>query len=378
MTLPPLRLMASTTMGLESVLSHELKQLGYQNLVVNNGFVEFDGQFSDVCRCNLWLRTAGRVYIQLGQFEATTFDELFEKTRDLPWSDFIGPDDEFPVSKISSRKSELFSKSDGQRIVKKAVVEHLKAAHGVETLPETESLFPIRVQIEDDIVTLSLDTTGSSLSNRGYRAAQGLAPLRETLAAGLILLSRWRPDLEPLMDPFCGSGTILIEAAMIAQKIAPGLNRRFVSDDWDCIDNALWHTAVDEAESSKIALETQILGSDTHWKALQLSRENCERAGIGEVHIQEHDAATVRSRHNKGFIVTNPPYGERLSEQEDAFQLYKQIGQHWREALPYWSYFVISGHPKFETAFGQKSDKHRKLFNGGMQCYFYSYKNFSK
>jgi len=378
MTTKTLRLMATTTMGLESVLSHELKQLGYENLEVKNGSVEFDGTFADVCRCNLWLRTAGRVYIQLGTFNATTFDELFEQTMELPWSDYIGPDDEFPVSKISSRNSELFSKSDGQRIVKKAVVEHLMQAHGVQKLPETESLFPIRVQIESDMVTLSLDTTGSSLSNRGYRAAQGLAPLRETLAAGLILLSRWRPDLEPMMDPFCGSGTLLIEAAMIAQKMAPGLNRRFASDDWDCIPKSLWTAACDEAEAAKIPLETPILGSDNHWKACQLARENCERAGITGVHIQEHDATTIRSSHNKGHIITNPPYGERLSEQDEAAELYKQMGEHWREHLPYWSYFVISAHPQFETSFGEKSDKHRKLFNGGMQCYFYAYNNFKK
>ena len=371
-------LLVSTTMGLESVLSHELKQLGYTDLTVKNGFIEFEAPLIAICRCNLWLRTAGRIYLKIGQFMATTFDELYESINALPWHHYIGPNDEFPISKISSRKSELFSKSDCQRITKKAIVDCLTSHHNVQSLPETDALFPIRLQIENDDVICSIDTTGSGLSNRGYRAAMGQAPLRETLAAGLILLSRWRPDLEPLMDPFCGSGTILIEAAMIAQHIAPGLKRRFISDDWDIIPKSLWDEACNEAEESIKPLSATIIGSDNHWKACKLARENCERADISGIHIQEHDAASIRSSHNKGHIVTNPPYGERLSEQDEAAQLYRDSGNHWQQYLKHWSYYVISAHPEFETSFGLKADKNRKLFNGGMQCYFYSYNNFKK
>ncbi len=367
-------LIATTAMGLESVLKQELLDLGYSNLRVFDGKVEFDGVLSDICKANLWLRTAGRIYLKIATFKATTFDELFDQTTDIPWSDWIGPGDAFPVSKSMSRKSILYSRSDLQSIVKKAVVEHLKRAHDVRELPETGATFPIRVQVENDIVTLSIDTSGDGLNKRGYRAHMDIAPLRETLAAGMVLLSRYRADKDILMDPMCGTGTILIEAAMIAQNMAPGLNRHFISMGWNVWEGDEWESARQEAQDLIVrGADFRILGSDTNWKALEVARKNVELAGVENVHFQKLPFKELGSRFRKGKLITNPPYGERLSEREEVESLYQDLGWMCQTKLPEWSHYVITPHEQFEKLFGKKSDKKRKLYNGGIKCHYYQF-----
>jgi putative N6-adenine-specific DNA methylase len=367
-------LIATTAMGLESVLKQELLDLGYSNLRVFDGKVEYEGELSDICRSNLWLRTAGRIYIKIAQFKAVTFDDLFDQTSDLPWSDWIQADDAFPVTKCISKNSILYSRSDIQALVKKAVVEHLKRAHKVRELPETGSTFPIRVQVDKDIVTLSIDATGDGLNKRGYRAHMDIAPLRETLAAGMVLLSRYRADKDVLMDPMCGTGTILIEAAMIAQNMAPGLKRHFNSMGWDICKDEDWRLAKEEAEDLIVrGADFRILGSDTNWKALEVARKNAELAGVENVHFQKLSIKELGSRFKTGKLITNPPYGERLSEREEVETLYQDLGWICQTKMPEWSHYVITPHEHFEKLFGKKADKKRKLYNGGIKCHYYQF-----
>ena len=366
-------LIATTIMGFESVLAKELRDLGYDNLRVFDTKVEFDCQLKDICRANLWCRTAGRIYIKIAQFEAITFDELFDQTTAIPWEVWIQKKDQFPVSHVTSRKSKLFSKSDCQSIVKKAIAERLKKAHACQVLVETDALFPIRIQIEKDVVTLSIDSSGSGLNKRGYRAHMDQAPLRETLAAGLILLSRWRPNEDVLMDPFCGTGTILIEAGLMANNIAPGLERRFNSENWDAIDRHLWTSTITEARDLiKKDASYRIYGSDHNAKALAIANKNIELAGLSNIFVQKRELHEISSRFDYGKIICNPPYGERLSEIKEVELLHQDMGRIFKEKFPLWSYYILTAHEQFETIFG-KATKNRKLYNGGMKCWYYQY-----
>jgi putative N6-adenine-specific DNA methylase len=367
-------LIITCAMGIESILARELKALGYTSFKTDNGKIEIQGSLSDIPRCNLWLRTAGRVYLKIAEFEATTFDELFEKTKQVPWSDWIGKNDQFPISKVSSKHSTLFAKSDSQSVVKKAIVDALKSQHATTTLPETGTLYPIRIQIERDQVTLSIDTTGDGLHKRGYRKMASMAPLRETLAASLIYLSRWNPEKDVLLDPFCGSGSILIEAGLMAHNIAPGLNRTFISESWDAIPAHLWDDCRQDAKSKiKTDISPAILGSDIDGNVLTIARENSVKAGLNDIFFQKLDIKDCGSKHQYGKIITNPPYGERLGEEQDAEQLYRCMGTTFRKTFPHWDYYILTPHLDFEKVFNKRSTKNRKLFNGTIQCYFYSF-----
>ena len=287
---------ATTIMGLESILAKELQALGFQTTVFNTK-VEFQGDFVDLFRANLWCRTAGRIYVKIATFNATTFDELFEHAYACDWPFWIGSEDQFPVSKVSSKKSKLFSKSDCQAIVKKAVSKKLQDSYSVRHLSETGSLLPIRIQIENDEVTLSIDTTGEGLNKRGYRAHMSVAPLRETLAAGLVLLSRWRAQEDVLLDPFCGTGTLLIEAGLIACNIAPGLKRSFISQHWKPINPIYFEKAYEEAQDSIIKNPSfRIYGSDVSYKVLTIAEKNIEIAGLKNIFIQKRELKEIGSR----------------------------------------------------------------------------------
>lgn len=366
-------IIATTAMGLESVLGRELKDLGYSNVQLSDGKAEFKGSISDICKANLWLRTAGRIYIKVGEFFSMTFDDLFEETLALPWEEWIGPKDKFPISKITSRKSELFSKSDCQAIVKKAISERLKKAHHVTMLPETHATCAVRIQIEKDRVTLSLDTSGEGLNKRGYRSHMDIAPLRETLAAGMILLSRWRPD-DVLIDPLCGTGTLLIEAGLIAKNIAPGLSRSFIAEHWNSIPKTLWDNERTHAKQC-ITPDTKIriFGSDINHTALSVARKNIALAGLTDVFVQNLDVSELKSRYEVGKIITNPPYGERLGTILETEKLYKTLGKTLHTQFPKWDYYIITPNKDFESLFNQKATKKRKLFNGPIECCYYQF-----
>jgi putative N6-adenine-specific DNA methylase len=367
-------LIATTTMGLEKELSYELKKLGYLDQTIDNGRVEFKADLEAICRTNLWLRTAGRIMLKIGNFTAETFDELFENTKNLPWGEFIGKNDAFIVNKITAKNATLFSKSDSQSITKKAIAESLKAYHKTSHLPETGAIFNVRIQNEKDSLIMSIDTSGSGLNKRGYRANMNEAPLKETLAAGLVMLSRWKPEKEVLLDPMCGTATILIEAGMIAKNIAPGIKRSFVSESWSFLPKSLWEKAREEALSKiKHDVEYNIYGSDIDWRALKTARENMKLAGIEDIYLQNQPLKESRSRFKVGKIITNPPYGERLANPEEAEILYKEMGEVFRENFPTWNYYVLSPHEQLDKITLIKSAKRRKLYNGGIKCHYYMY-----
>lgn len=362
-------------MGLESVLAQEIRRLNFQNISVFDGKVEFEGTLRDVCLCNIWLRTAGRVYIKIAQFKATTFDELYDNTRQIEWHHWIRPIDQFPVTKITSRKSVLFSKSDTQAIVKKAVVDTLRNSHSCVVLPESGStVIAIRVQIENDLVTLSIDTSGSGLNKRGYRQQMNSAPLRETLAAGMIMLSRWRPKSEVFYDPFCGTGTLLIEAALIAHNKAPGLLRTFAAESWDVFSLEMWNSVREEAISQIDRVSTfDIRGSDYSAKAIDYSRQNILLSEAKSISLQHVELGHAPRCDRVGKIVTNPPYGSRLSTKTRVASLYKEMGIAFSQHFPNFDYYILSDDDQFEVTFGQKARKNRKLYNGGIQCRLYQY-----
>lgn len=367
-----IQLIATTAFGLESVVKDEIKTLGYTVEAVENGRVHYTGDLSAIVTSNLWLRCADRVLVKIGQFHAESFDALFEGTKALPWEDWIPPEGEFPAAKITSVKSKLFSKSDGQRIVKKATVERLKAAHRVKTLPETGAKYPIHIQILKDEVTLSIDTSGSGLNKRGYRAYGNEAPLKETIAAALVKLSRWRPE-RPFLDPLCGSGTILIEAAMIGKNIAPGSRRHFISENWLHIPQKIWDEARTAAKEGINDCEFKLMGSDIDPKALRQARTNTDLAGVMDhISFQRLPVQEISSRKHYGVIITNPPYGERLGNSKEVIGLYRDMGKVFRQ-LEDWSYFILTGLQDFETYFGKKATKNRKLYNSTIQTYLYQY-----
>ncbi|CAM2961573.1 class I SAM-dependent RNA methyltransferase [Paenibacillus sediminis] len=364
-----LKLIATAAMGLESIVARELQQLGYDDLQVENGRVTFSGDYIDICRCNLWLRSSDRILVKMGEFPATTFDELFEGTKALPWEHWIPEHGEFPVEG-RSHKSQLSSVPACQGIVKKAIVEKLKQKYQTEWFPENGPRYVIEVNLLNDIALLTLDTTGAGLHKRGYRKLVTEAPLKETLAASLVQLSRWTPN-RPLYDPFCGSGTILIEAAMIGWNIAPGLRRSFNSEHWHTVPEHLWQEAREEAfDSVKDDIQLDITGSDIDPKAIEVATAAIKSAGFGkEIQLKVLPVAKAQPKGEYGCIITNPPYGERLSEDVEVQKMIRQFGV-MAAHLPTWSFFAISPTKQFEHYFNRKADKRRKLFNGRIECQY--------
>ncbi|WP_156289201.1 THUMP domain-containing class I SAM-dependent RNA methyltransferase [Oceanobacillus salinisoli] len=365
-------LIATAAMGLESVVAKEVKELGYE-VQVENGRVVFEAPISAIPRCNLWLRTADRVKILVGEFKAVTFDELFEGTKQLPWENYITEEGQFPVSG-KSVKSELHSVPDCQKIVKKSIAEKLKLKHGVvHKMPETGEQYKIEVSLLKDMAALTIDTSGYGLHKRGYRVGQGEAPLKETMAAALILLTNWNPDY-PLIDPFCGSGTIPIEAALIGQNIAPGFNRDFVSEDWPMIKKKYWDKAFEEAEDyANYDQKLSIVGSDIDHKMIQIAQDNAMEAGLGDlVTWKQMQVKDLSIRNNNGYIIGNPPYGQRLSDKESVAKMYRDLGSIMKEH-PSWSVYILTAYDEFEKEYGQKATKKRKLFNGFIQTNYYQY-----
>ena len=365
------RIIATSTFGLESVLARELRGLGYDRLVVENGRASFEGTASDIARCNIFLRTADRVLIEIGRFRAHDFDELFQGTRTISWEEMIPVDGKMYVTGRSV-KSKLASIRDCQSVVKKAIIESMKRKYRRERFDETGPLYRIEVSLLKDIASITVDTTGDGLHKRGYRLRAGGAPLIETLAAGLVLLSRWTPD-RILADPFCGSGTIAIEAALIGRNSAPGMNRSFVSEAWNGIPKDVWYDARQEARDLINNADFRILASDNNAEVLRIARKNAEYAGVGDViAYQALPVEQFRSRKKYGLIVSNPPYGERVGVSEGVEHLYRTMGEVFSR-LDSWSFFLLSGHPDFQHYFGQKADKNRKLYNGNLKCYLYEY-----
>lgn len=366
-----LNITATCTFGLEGILKEELLNLGYDDVTAQNGKVEISGTMEDVARCNIWLRTADRVLIKIAEFQATTFDELFEKTKECQWERWISKSSQFPVAKATSVKSVLFSKSDCQSIVKKAVVEKLKKFYKIDWFEETGTLVPIHVNILKNMVTLSIDTTGMGLHKRGYRLKSNEAPIKETLAAAMVYLSKWDVTRQ-FADPFCGSGTIAIEAAMIGKNMAPGVNREFISETWD--NNRYMYKRIKElAHEQEKEDEFIVFASDIDNKTISIAVDNAIRAGVkDEVQYKARDIKDFESQSKYGVIITNPPYGERLSTKKEVERLYAVMGRTFAK-LEQWSYFILSGHLNFEKYFGKKSNKNRKLYNGNLITYLYQY-----
>lgn len=360
--------------GLEAVLKREIYDLGYEITKVEDGRVTFEGDEEAVCRANIFLRTAERVMIQVGRFKATTFEELFQGIKNLPWEEYIPEDGKFWVKKASSINSKLFSPSDIQSIAKKAMVERMKQKYHKEWFKEDGAAYPVRIFLLKDEVTVALDTSGDSLHKRGYRTMTSKAPLTETLAASLIMLTPWRKD-RILVDPFCGSGTFPIEAAMIAANIAPGMNRDFTAEEWtNMIDRKLWYECVKEAEDMiDTTVKVDIQGYDIDGDVIKAARENAKRAGVEHmIHFQQRAVADLSHPKKYGFIITNPPYGERLEDKADLPALYTQIGQAYQR-LDSWSMFLITSYTDTEKYIGRKADKNRKIYNGMLKTYFYQF-----
>ena len=358
--------------GMEAVLKREIIDIGYEISKVEDGRVYFLGDDEAIVRANLWLRTTERVLINVGSFKADTYDELFEKTKAIDWSEYLTKDAKFWVSKASSVKSKLFSPSDIQSIVKKAIVEKMKSIYNISWFQEDGAEYPLRVSIYKDVVTLGLDTTGVSLHKRGYRTKVAKAPITETLAAALIMLTPWKKD-RILIDPFCGSGTFAIEAAMMAMNMAPGLNREFLSQNWEnMINRKLWYELIDEArEEVDEDVRPDIQAYDIDEAVLKAARENAANAGVS-IHIQKRDVSELTHAKKYGFIITNPPYGERLEDKESLPPLYKTLGERFK-ALDNWSLYMITSYEDCEKYIGRKANKNRKVYNGMIKTYFYQF-----
>ncbi len=367
-------LIASAAFGVESCAAFELKTLRAENIVIQNGRIDFTGDFETVARANLWLRCADRVFIKMGEFRAESFEDLFQGTKAIPWEDFLPEDACFPVSG-KSVKSILHSVPDCQAIVKKAVVERLKSVYHRNWFEETGAVYKIEVALLNDTALLTLDTSGTGLHKRGYRETAGKAPIKETLACAMLDLSRWKPD-RALLDPFCGSGTIPIEAAMIGKNIAPGLNRSFAFEKWPCCGAGIAERARAAARSvirSDEEAGLRIYASDIDYFAIRQAKENARLAGVeGCIHFQKLDYTKTASRYRQGFLITNPPYGERLEDAAGVRALYRGMGAHFK-TFEDWSYFIITSDKSFEKEFGRKADKRRKLYNGRLECCFYQY-----
>ncbi|OUQ76035.1 class I SAM-dependent RNA methyltransferase [Flavonifractor sp. An100] len=361
-----------TLFGLESLCADEMRRLGLEEVKAENGRVLCRGGLADLPRLNVNLRTGERVLLIMGTFPAENFDALFEGTRALPWERFIPQEGQFPV-KGHSLNSALHSVPACQSIVKKAVAARLGSCYGLNTLPETGALYQIQFSIMKDTAVLMLDTSGAGLHKRGYRAQGVDAPLRETLAAAMVMLSRYRGK-DPLCDPFCGSGTIPIEAALIAKNRAPGLNRSFSAQRWRCLDKKLWMEAADEAMDREFDGDYEIWGGDLDPKAVELARHNAQLAEVEDlVRFDVDDARTFHWGGLRGRVVTNPPYGERIMERREAEELYRAFGKAWQKFPEGWKLFLLSSHTEFERTFGQKADKKRKLYNGMLKCDLFMY-----
>ena len=367
-----MQLIATSTFGIEAVVGRELLKLGYQDQHVENGKVTFSGDESAVCRTNLWLRSADRVLVKMGEFKALTFEELFQQTKALPWDEWIPEDAQFPVDG-KSIDSQLSSVPDCQAIVKKAVVEKLKQKYRKDWFDESGPLYRIEVGLLKDMATLTIDTTGAGLHKRGYRKLVSGAPLKETLAAAMIMISRWKHE-RVLIDPFCGSGTIPIEAALIGKNLAPGIKRSFTAENWGNIPPGLWKQAREEAHDTvRKDCELRINGSDIDDEVMSLARYHAREAGVEkDIHLQRMPMADISSRFKYGFIICNPPYGERLGEAREIEKLYRQMGMVFK-ALDTWSYYILASHPQFESLFGRRADKKRKLYNGRIMCNYYQF-----
>lgn len=360
--------------GLEAVLKREIYDLGYEITKVEDGKVTFVGDAEAICRANIFLRTAERVLLKAGSFHAETYDELFEGIRALPWEVYLPKDAKFWVTKASSIKSKLFSPSDIQRIVKKAIVEKMKEYYDIEWFKETGAEYPVRIFLMKDEVLVTIDTTGDSLHKRGYRTMGGLAPISETLAASLIQLTPWHAD-RILVDPFCGSGTFAIEAALMAAGIAPGMNRHFTAQAWkNLIDEKLWQEAFEEARDMvDLSVETDIQAYDIDAGVLRSARENAKRAGVDRmIHFQQRSVEQLRHPKKYGFIITNPPYGERMEDKKDLPKLYQQIGEAFQN-LDAWSLYIITGFEDTERYIGRSADKKRKIYNGMLKTNYYQF-----
>ena len=367
-------LIAPCHFGLEAVLKREITDLGYDVSRVEDGRVSFFGDEEAVCRANVFLRTAERILIKVGSFHAETFEELFQGTKELPWEEYIPRDGKFWVAKAGSVKSKLFSPSDIQSVMKKAMVERLKNIYRINWFEEDGEEFPIRVFLLKDEVTVGLDTTGESLHKRGYRKLAAKAPIAENLAAALIMLTPWRKE-RILVDPFCGSGTFPIEAALMAANIAPGMNRSFRAENWEHVaGRKIWYDTVDEArELADFNVETDIQGYDIDESIVASARENARLAGVEKlIHFQRRGVEDLSHAKKYGFIITNPPYGERLEEKEKLPALYRTLGERYRQ-LDAWSLYLITAYEKAEQDIGRKADKNRKIYNGMIRAYFYQF-----
>ncbi len=367
-----IELIATSTFGLEAVVKKELLNLGYSDLAVDNGKVTFKATEKDIPIANLWLRTADRVLLKMGEFKATSFEELFEKTKALPWDEWITEDGEFTVNG-KSVDSKLYSISDCQAIVKKAVVEKLKTKYKTEWFKETGPKFTIEVSLLKDIATLTIDTSGQGLHKRGYRTRSVEAPLKETLAAGLVLLSYWNKD-RLLVDPFCGSGTIPIEAAMIGKNIAPGLNRNFASEEWPRVKKEYWREARRQAWDLMLKdVKLKIIGSDIDDEAIKIAKENAYNIGLEEdILFIRKNFRNFEFKDDYGVIICNPPYGERIGERKEVVALYKDMGKVFGKLFTY-SIYVLTSNEDFERLYGKKADKRRKLYNGRIKVNYYQY-----
>ena len=367
-------LIAPCHFGLEAVLKKEILDLGYEISLVEDGRVTFIGDGEAICRSNVFLRTAERVLLKAGSFKAETFEELFQGTRNIPWEDFIPEDGKFWVAKASSIKSKLFSPSDIQSIMKKAMVERLKNRYGVTWFPENGASYPLRVFLYKDMVTVGIDTSGESLHKRGYRTLTSKAPITETLAAALILLTPWNRD-RILVDPFCGSGTFPIEAAMMAANMAPGMNRSFLAEEWrNVIKRKCWYEAMDEAgDLVEEDVQVDIQGYDVDGDIVKAARSNAQSAGVDHmIHFQRRPVSAMSHPKKYGFIISNPPYGERIEEKENLPALYREIGERFA-ALDSWSMYLITSYEDAQKYIGRKADKNRKIYNGMLKTYFYQF-----
>ncbi len=369
-----LELIAPCHFGLEAVLKREITDLGYDVEQVEDGRLTFIGDEEAVCRANVFLRSAERILIKVGSFHAETYEELFQGTKALALEEFIPKDGKFWVTKAASVKSKLFSPSDIQSVMKKAMVEHLKEVYKVNWFQEDGAPFPFRVFLMKDEVTVALDTTGESLHKRGYRKLTAKAPIAENLAASLIMLTPWKGD-RILIDPFCGSGTFPIEAAMMAAGIAPGMNREFTAEKWNhLVPSKEWYDAVDEArEQINLKIDTDIQGYDIDEKMVAIARENAKLAGVDSlIHFQKRGVDQLSHSKKYGFIITNPPYGERIEEKKNLPALYRMIGERF-QALDSWSLYLITAYDKAQEDMGLKTAKNRKIYNGMMKTYFYQF-----
>jgi len=369
------KLIAPCHFGMEAVLKREITDLGYEIVEVQDGRVTFAGTEEAIVRANIFLRTAERILIETASFMATTYDELFEGTKAVDWSAYIPEDGKFWVAKAASVKSKLFSPSDIQSIIKKAMVERLKQTYHVSWFSEDGESFPFRVFINKDKVTIGLDTTGESLHKRGYRKMVSKAPVAENLAAAMIKLTPWHAD-RILVDPFCGCGTIPIEAAMMAAKIAPGMNRSFTAEDWaHLIGRKFWYRAIDEANDMiDLSVRPDIQGYDIDGEIIKAAKENAELAGVAEmIHFQKRPVSELSHPKKYGFLITNPPYGERIGEGDELVGLYQDLGRAFNEKLDSWSAYIITGYPDVEKHMGRKADKNRKIYNGMMKTYYYQF-----